>query len=157
MTWRKIVIGAALIAVFAVGRYVLYLRSERYVLDHSDQFILYSLTWHSSPDVPTLGTFQRCGILGQTQITDPELRTNLVNALYGSIRYSGGEASCFNPRHGIHATYGGRTVDAVICFECEQVYFYENGQSNHQLISSEPQGLFNDALTAAHLPLSKRP
>ncbi len=155
VNWKKVVIGAALLVAFAFGRFILYRRSERYVLDNSDQFILYSLLPRSQEGRDggrIIGRFQRNGVLGQTQVTDPQLKARLVNALFAGISSDGNAADCFNPRHGIRATYNGRTVDVEICFECGAVYFTENGKSNRQFVSQEPQKVFDQALIEAKLP-----
>jgi hypothetical protein len=34
-------------------------------------------------------------------------------------------AACFNPRHGLRVLGGQRTVDLVICFECNRIKVYE--------------------------------
>lgn len=162
MNWRKVFIGAVLLIAFASGRAVLYSRSERFVLDNSDQFILYSLLPHPPEgDARIKGKFHRNGILGEAQITDPEQKARLVNALYGGfpsiVSSSVDESACFNPRHGIRATHGGRTVEAEICFECAAVYLHENGKSIKQTVSQEPQKVFDQALIGAKLPLGERP
>ncbi len=159
---RKVFIGAALVVALISGREVLYLKSERSVLDNSDQFILYSLTPRPDPgDKRIKGLFHRNGVLGQTQITDPKVRAELVDALYDAMpgfMEGYGDLDCFNPHHGIRATRGGRTVDAEICFECEAVYFYENGKSWEVPLVSRPRNrprqVFDQALTDAHVPLA---
>lgn len=161
MNKKKAFLVAVLLAAFVAGRAVLYSRSERAVLDNSDQFILYSLMPHPPMgDRHVKGHFHHEGILGQTLITDPAKKAKLINALYGGFPgvFSGyGEHDCFNPRHGIRAKRGGRTVDAEICFECGMVYFSENGQSKRQPVSEEPQKVFDEALREAKLPLGERP
>jgi hypothetical protein len=159
---RKIFIGATLIVALASGHMLSYSRSQRSVLDNSDQFTLYSLLPHPpEKDVRIHGLFHRNGILGQTQVRDPKLKAQIINALYGgfsnSISSSNNEISCFNPRHGIRAIGNGRTVDVEICFECGAAYFYENGTSSKQSISHEPQKIFDQALVTFHLPFARRP
>src|ERR1019366_9343282 len=54
-------------------------------------------------------------------VRNGETRRRLCEALAGGTkRYHQWlpSASCFFPRHGIHASYGGKSVDLAICFEC---------------------------------------
>lgn len=64
---------------------------------------------------------------------------------------------CFNPRHGIRAQSGGRTVDLLICFECLKFEVYADGklQSRTQLSNRAPQPLFDSALAQARVPSSR--
>jgi hypothetical protein len=154
---KKLSIGVTVVVALMAGRFILHSRSQQAVMERSDQFILYSLVPDSQAKVKTVGTFHRYGVLGQADINDQNLKAQLVKALYNGINQTGDESGCFNPRHGIRAVRGERTVDAVICFECSRVEFYEIGSRNPQLISYEPQKVFDQALNGANLPLGKRP
>jgi hypothetical protein len=132
-------------------------------LKTSQQFTLYSL----EPKTEVIGkiapgeeTFHRNKVLGKILITDPEVKAELVNALYRGIAESDGSASaCFNPRHGIRAVKGWRTIDLEICFECSQVHFWENDKGiNSATIAhtNNPQKVFDQVLKSGKIPLGKR-
>ncbi len=46
---------------------------------------------------------------------------------------------CFNPRHGLRLQIGGRTIDFLICFECQQVEAKGFGKISGFLINGEAQ------------------
>jgi hypothetical protein len=105
------------------------------ILDKADQFDLLSLEPYPSPDqdrgvVGDSDHFHEWLILGRTSVTDPQKRRDVIKALLQGIS----EAqeimvpSCFAPRHAIHASRGGDTVDLLICFQCAQI----------EIIPSEP-------------------
>ena len=45
-------------------------------------------------------------------------RARLLNAFYFDASAGPNPSACFIPRHGIRATYRGKTVEVIICFEC---------------------------------------
>jgi hypothetical protein len=125
----------------------------RQVLDEADEWELYSLF----PDQGEKGLperFQGWPVLGKTTVRDSETRKRLREALArGTQRYvqwAPGPA-CFWPRHGIHATYGGKSVDLEICFECS--YVYQNDTPEFRT-TREPQAAFDAVLTSAGIPLA---
>jgi len=70
----------------------------------------------------------------------------------------GNGAKCFDPRHGIRATAKGKTVDLVICFECNWVYVYYDNDENRQHVAvttREPQAVLDKTLKDAGVPLPK--
>ena len=75
-------------------------------------------------ELKTKPTFHGYLILGQAQVRSAETRTNLLDALY-KVMGKGDPYACFNPRHGIRAVRNKKTVDLVICFECQQIDIYD--------------------------------
>ncbi len=58
-------------------------------------------------------------ILGQVTVLDETLRRDVVSVLYSGVEASDGSlAMCFNPRHALHASAGGRELELLICYEC---------------------------------------
>jgi len=102
------------------------------VLEKGEHFYLLSL--EPSPrkyyevtktNLPKGDDFHEYTALRKTEITSREERAALLKALHNGISSSDGAvAACFNPRHGIHAILGEKTVDLVICFECLQIRVY---------------------------------
>ena len=64
-------------------------------------------------------------------------------------------AKCFDPRHGIRVTTGGKSVDLIICFECSWVYVYldKDDEAAHLTIKRDQQPALNKILTDAKVPL----
>jgi hypothetical protein len=132
-------------------------RPAKAILDKADQLELYSLEPDekeaaANPD----GGFHGWKILGRTTVKDAEQREKLLAALYKGLKDSKGEmAKCFNPRHGIRATAGGKSVDAVICFECLQVVYYVGGRQTKDTLTEAPQRVFDEVLKEAKVPLPR--
>lgn len=73
---------------------------------------------------PTLehgsGLFHGYPILGSAELREKVDREALLKALATSIRDSDGDPfACFTPRHGLRFSKDGKTIDIVICFQCE--------------------------------------
>lgn len=150
---RGLLIGLGLLAVCVAAGSILHLLSPRYVLDNSEEFMLYSLDPYLPNKHPIKGKLYKYAILGQTKISDLKDREKLVDALYTGMELPANRAFCFEPHHAIRATRRGRTVDVVICFGCGVVDFYVNGkkQSRHT-VSYKTSKVFEQAVQQAHLP-----
>lgn len=121
------------------------------------QLTLYSLSpvpERSERQNPTGATrFHGYLILGQTVVTNRRTRVNVLRALYDGIGAAYHGAACFNPRHGIQATSGQRSLDLVICFECGNIEEYGGrGQGCHT--TGSPQAILDRILTDANVPLA---
>jgi len=66
--------------------------------------------------------------LGRAEVGDRAEQKAIVDAVEKGIAEGTGGAICFTPRHGIHATYKGKSVDVLICFECSVVVVEVNGK-----------------------------
>ena len=139
-------------AVFLVPR----LESQREVLESSDSFVLLSLE-------PYLyeGKGEKFGkhhkVLGKLQVTDETLKRQLVAALYKGLEEPRGTKSCHDPRHAIQAIKGRRKIEVSICFDCENIYFYENGKrGGTQMTSAYAEKFFNQVLRQAKIPLAEK-
>jgi hypothetical protein len=60
-------------------------------------------------------------------VKDVPVRKKLIDSLSKGMEGKIEEAKCFNPRHAIRATHDGKTVELVICFECQHLYLYGPG------------------------------
>ena len=124
---------------------------------------LYSLkpyqNWEESdePD-PFTANFEQDGdewflgwsLLGSIDVAAPEIRGRLIDAFEASIHVEDYQAACFFPRHGIRATDGATTYNAVICFECGYCDWYVDRESRPTvLLSSGGRKTFNAILTEA--------
>lgn len=123
-------------------------------------FTLYSLDGRMLPPekrVKTGEEFRGYPVLGKIEISDRAKQRELTTALESGIAKSDGAvASCFNPRHAIQVTSNGRTIDYVICFECLQIYVYENGAPTTKLTTRDPQPVFDKQLTDAGIALAPK-
>jgi hypothetical protein len=140
------------------------------VLEQPDQFTLFSLDPGSlvrDPDTGDVsyscagGRFHGCLVLGHTTVGDGTRRAELIHALYegfAEFLRLPWVRPCYEPRHGIRATRGGRTVDLVICFTCSPVQVYPDAGSDSfswHRIGASPRPLFDQALTQAGIPLCR--
>jgi hypothetical protein len=134
--------------------------SARRVLHKAHRFELLSL----DPDVEVKegakDVFHGYKVLGKTVVKRKGVRKEILVALFRGVAAGDteGEPDCFNPRHGIRATYQGKTVDLVLCFECDQIMVYE-GESNVAQVFTDgsPQRVFDKVLKDAGVPLAPKP
>ncbi len=108
-------------------------------------------THHADATEP--GIWHDCEVLGRVAVTDPKLRTELIESLNRSVRERGTMFACFNPRHAIHAVWKGKSVDVVICFECEQFDLYDGDQHWHGTLSKYAKEKFEAVVVRLGLPV----
>jgi hypothetical protein len=127
------------------------------ILEKADKFELLSLDPEYLKEKPADG-FHGWKVLGRTTVKDADARKTLLAAFEKGVEENKGEvARCFDPRHGIRATRGDKTVDLVICFECYQVkVFAGEGERKDFLVTGSPQPTFDKVLTDAKVPLPKK-
>ena len=125
----------------------------RAVLESADQFELLSL--NPDPREKPKDGFHGWKVLGRTTVKDADTRKKLVDALQKGVAENDGTvAACFNPRHGIRVTQGGKTADIVICFECFQASAYLGDKATKSfLVTASPQATFDGVLKDAKVPL----
>ncbi|MEN3369285.1 MAG: hypothetical protein V7609_1428 [Verrucomicrobiota bacterium] len=96
-------------------------------------------------------------VLGRVKIQKGPQRDQLLQALQQSIANSSGVfVYCFDPRHAIRASVGTRTVDLVICFECQMIKVFPPGSSLANT-DATAQPAFDAALKGAGVALGRRP
>jgi hypothetical protein len=133
----------------------------RTVLDAPDEFELLSLNPdHEARSKGSAGskgeTFHDWPVLGKTKVTEAD-RKRVMEALERGIGENNGmAAACFNPRHGIRATKGGKTVELEICFECMSMTIYVDGERKGALTTGSPQKTFDEVLIAAGVKLADK-
>jgi hypothetical protein len=97
-------------------------------------------------------------VLGKTESKDKAMRLKIFKTLSHGVAEAFNGAFCFDPRHGIRATRNGKTVDLVICFECEWIEGHlNNGDAfgDKVAVSKLPEPLFSRILKKAQIPLDK--
>lgn len=127
---------------------------SRQILEHSQQFIFYSLDPAFVPQEKE--TFCGWGVIGKTVITDPKTKHLLIGSLYDSIARGGIMMVCFNPRHAIHAVRNGKSVDIIPCYHCGQVEVYSAGKEGTAALPHEAPPAFDQVLEQAGVPLGER-
>lgn len=118
-------------------------------LNRTDQFEIYELE-PSDADYSGKSGFHGFTILKRANVDDSGAQRAIAEIVNRGVRMGGQQARCFNPRHGIHATGSGRTVDLVICYQCSSIIVHENGQST-TLITGDVQGDLDAAFESAGL------
>jgi hypothetical protein len=133
---------------------------SRQVLEGADQFILLSLDPKRLVDSQGVDAFHEYRIVGQTLISDPNRRAELIASLYDGIAEGDDLARCFDPHHGIRAVQGKSTLDLVICFLCSQmrVYFTDSNTTvcRGSDIAGQPAATFDRIVREAGVPLGDR-
>jgi hypothetical protein len=131
------------------------------ILDRADQIELYSLEPNptaeqrkASKEKPLHGWL----VLGKTKLEAAPTRKAVLDALAKGMAAPSRGAKCFDPRHAIRATRGGKTVDLVICFECSWVHVHLGGKKDGPAltIASGTQPAFDKVLKAAGVPLARK-
>src|SRR5262249_4583016 len=116
----------------------------REILEKATQFELFSIG--QSPSAKNAKKapedFHEWPVIGKTIVKDPDARKRLVAALEKSVEESNGYGmKCFEPRHGIRATYNGTTADFLICFQCRQVVTYVVGGNEGRFYITDSSAL----------------
>jgi hypothetical protein len=109
-------------------------------------------------------TLQQWPILGSVVIDSSAGRAIVETLVRGCEGWDGGDDDCrFEPRHGLRATAGDRSVDLIICFVCgHMVSDWSNGHQYHYLEGLGPRGpelwqQMTDLLYQAGVPLAEDP
>lgn len=130
--------------------------------DDPDELTLFSIdgteTWKQPTAEPPL---YGCPVLGRVEIGDPARRREIMAAVRDGIRNAPTEPkACFFPRHMLRVGKDGKTVDVVICFQCDNYRLYRVGTDAGLIgggqISSAGQPALDKILTDAGIPLAPR-
>jgi hypothetical protein len=135
--------------------------STRALLRRSDKFILLSIDPFTAEQVETekRELFHDHRVLGKTEVKDGKQEWDLITALITGVERARDRkfaASCFNPRHAIHAVAGTNSVDLLICFECGRVAEYTAAGLSFSEMEDDAKELVNRTLTEAGVPLAKQ-
>ena len=126
---------------------------SRNVFEQSDRFILYSI--ESRPTPNQANTFHGYPIVGQTEIKDEKIKSDLVAHFYDGMAAESIAKGCFSPHHAIRAMKGQKTVDLVICFSCSGVHIYYGEERSRTHVAQEPERFYNAVLATVGVPRSK--
>jgi hypothetical protein len=116
--------------------------------------ILYSLEPEEEADAsdPRLHYFK---ILGETELNRKRTATAIEAFKRAISNWDGIIAYCFNPRQAIRVAARGHTYDFLLCYECHQLYVYEDDKLLRVLGAAGSPEVLDNLLTAVALPLAK--
>src|SRR5689334_24990229 len=100
-------------------------------LDSADRIDLFRLNPERLPEGDKGGRkeFHGYEVLSERRVEAKGQRQEAAAFLGKALHWNPARrASCFNPRHGLRAVSGKRTLDFVICFECLGVAVFEGGK-----------------------------
>jgi hypothetical protein len=159
MTRRQLLL-LTLSAVPACAKGVLdWKRDTLLIADHLDR-LHGSGRFYSIQPEPVQGSrgFHGHPIRGQAALRrrDTDL---LLNTLSKSLR-RGAQVQrvyeCFDPHHGLRVEHGGIQADLLICFECEQLYYFARGKPLLGYLSGGRE-VFEEVARAYGLPAAPGP
>ena len=104
--------------------------------------------------IPVDGTPRRWKILGESELEEGATNDVLYAVKMGIASYDDGDvAACFNPRHAIRIHSRGDTFEILICFECNQIIVFKNGEDvEHRITSDVPKAFFEQLVRETGLP-----
>jgi hypothetical protein len=124
------------------------------LLDEAESLELLSLDpGGRTPDVAS--GFHGWKILGRTTLRDASGRKAIVAAIRRGVREADDASGCFEPRHGLRATKGGKDVDLVICFSCRWIEVREGREIAFVRTSALAKRAINKALRDATVDLAQ--
>jgi hypothetical protein len=163
--WRKALLLGACVVVVGIAAFAWHRARGVVVPDDPDEVTLFSIDGMSQRnpldrDKPTdKELLYEFPVLGRVSITDPELQRRVVTAVKQDLNSSKGDRYlCFFPRHVLRVVKAGRTIDFVICFQCNDYHVYVDGEpakARTRSVDTSSQELLNKILTDAGVPLAR--
>lgn len=107
------------------------------------------------PQSPEDRRFHGYPILGETDVGESTARQRVAREIQEAVAASDGGASmCFNPRHGIRVTREAKTLDFLICFECDAIYIFDGEVRIDSSALHGSGAIINGILHAAGIPIA---
>ncbi len=95
-------------------------------------------------------------ILGQVTVEGTEQKVVTASLKKILNDWNGAVPPCIlEPRHGVRITRGGRTIDFLICFQCQKMFIFSGGPSHLDRSFTGSADALNAVLRAAHVKLAK--
>jgi hypothetical protein len=167
MRWKRlgIITGSTFLSM-AIGILLVSIYLSRPQLpDDPDQLILFSLDGKPAEGERARAERVREGremlhefsVLGRVEIVDPEMRRKLISSVNADIRRGAVPSKCFFARHALQIIKNGKTMDILICFECNNYGIYEGEfrRGMMQPIGESSKPLFNAILSEAQIQLAE--
>lgn len=115
--------------------------------------VLYSLEPWSEPELPG-PKLEGFAVLGKTELTGKAF-LSAVNEFETAVVESNGEtAACFDPRHALEVVSKGRRYRLLLCYACQQMAIFRDGERIAMLSASGSAKTLNGLLTAVNVPVS---
>ena len=116
--------------------------------------VLYSLEPWEEP-APGESTLHGFKIIGQLNL-DRDLEQTVVAQFKAAITtWDGTGAGCFDPRHGLTVTSGGKTYDFLLCYECGELEIFSGKRMVGDMRARGTGETLNAILSAHKVPLSR--
>jgi hypothetical protein len=114
--------------------------------------------WPTKESLADPATLHGYTVRGRATIKDRAQRLELLKALGdGAKENNGMVAACFNPRHAIIATHGGKTCELIICFECLTLQVWDGTDKVEGVdLSETPRTTFDRIYTGKGLSIAPR-
>jgi hypothetical protein len=131
--------------------------SARGILASADKLEVLSIDVARNKEAEDFHGFR---VLGTATVADKGLRRKLAGAIASAVAESTVYDVGFNygPRYGLRATSGGKTVEMVICFNCQQVAVYVGGKLTKECATKRtPLKLLDRILSDAAIPVPPSP
>ncbi len=125
----------------------------QHILDSATNVALYSLEPLSARTGP-VGRLDGFEILGWASLDRDEAKHAAAIFEKAVADWDGLNADCFDPRHALHIVDHGRAYDFLLCYACEQLVVYRDGQEVAQVGASGSPTAMNDLLRELDLPVS---
>lgn len=125
-----------------------------------DSMTLFSLDGTFEGDVSKIEgeAFHGYPVLGKLEVDSASERYNVHHAILQGVEDEDGDGMkrCFWPRHGVRLSMNGKTVEYLICFECNQIHEYVDGEETWwKATSNTPAAELDKLLSAAGVPQKK--
>jgi hypothetical protein len=128
------------------------------VLHKAAEIEVLSLDPSEGEDNKAGDAFHGWKVLGKTTVQEKAVRKKIAAAVARGVALAPKlAAKCFEPRHGIRATYRGTTVDFVICYECSQIEVYYGKRNANVRTDSSSEPSLDRILKRAGVPLAQKP
>ncbi len=134
--------------------------SVKAALEQGDAFELFSVDpRYVDKEQPKEFQFYRRKTIGKAIVSHTETRRRILEALEHGVRQVPPTPSCFDPRHAIRVKHEGKSIYLSICFQCNQVIGFVDGQKDSSLsfnTSNSPESVFDEVLREAGVPLADK-
>jgi hypothetical protein len=125
----------------------------QHILDSATNVALYSLE-PLSTRTGSVGRLDGFEILGWASLDRDQAKHAAGIFAKAVADWDGLNADCFDPRHALHIVDQGRAYDFLLCYACEQLVIYRDGQEVAQVGASGSPTALNNLLRELHLPVS---
>lgn len=125
----------------------------QHILDSASNVALYSLE-PLSKRTGSIGRLDGYEILGWTSLDRNQAKRAAGLFEKAVADWDGLNADCFDPRHALHIVDHGRAYDFLLCYACDQLVIYRDGQEVARVGASGSPTAMNDLLRELHLPVS---